>query len=160
MAAGSRGKEDSVTKMGRPGKAEKEGTPVLLTITGRQTDPDTGTQENTASYRAVMSACGEGHLFSYLTEDASVKLFVSRERAWMQRGGKRENCMVFDPSVTSTQCDYETAYGVIPMEIRTDRISVLAGGSRGLQARIRYTLAMSPEYELTCSVTIKTQQTV
>ena len=141
MAAGSRGKEDSVTKKGRPGKAEKEGTPVLLTITGRQTDPDTGTQENTASYRAVMSACGEGHLFSYLTEDASVKLFVSRERAWMQRGGKRENCMVFDPSVTSTQC-------------------VLAGGSRGLQARIRYTLAMSPEYELTCSVTIKTQQTV
>jgi hypothetical protein len=160
MAAGSRGKEDSVTKKGRPGKAEKEGTLVLLTITGRQTDPDTGTQENTASYRAVMSACGEGHLFSYLTEDASVKLFVSRERAWMQRGGKRENCMVFDPSVTSTQCDYETAYGVIPMEIRTDRISVLAGGSRGLQARIRYTLAMSPEYELTCSVTIKTQQTV
>ena len=66
MAAGSRGKEDSVTKKGRPGKAEKEGTPVLLTITGRQTDPDTGTQENTASYRAVMSACGEGHLFSYL----------------------------------------------------------------------------------------------
>lgn len=160
MAAGSRGKEDSVTKRGRQGRAEQEDTPVLLTITGRQTDPDTGTQENTASYRAVMSACGEGHLFSYMTEDASVKLFVSRERAWMQRGGKRENCMVFDPSVTSTQCDYETAYGVIPMEIRTDRISVLAGGSRGLQARIRYTLAMSPEYELTCSVTIKTQQTV
>ncbi len=160
MAAGSRGKEDSVTKRGRQGRAEQEGTPVLLTITGRQTDPDTGTQENTASYRAVMSACGEGHLFSYLTEDASVKLFVSRERAWMQRGGKRENCMVFDPSVTSTRCGYETAYGVIPMEIRTDRISVLAGGSRGLQARIRYTLVMSPEYELTCSVTIKTQQTV
>lgn len=160
MAAGSRGKEDSVTKRGRQGRAEQEDTPVLLTITGRQTDPDTGTQENTASYRAVMSACGEGHLFSYMTEDASVKLFVSRERAWMQRGGKKESRMVFDPSVTSTQCDYETAYGVIPMEIRTDRISVLAGGSRGLQARIRYTLAMSPEYELTCSVTIKTQQTV
>lgn len=159
MAAGSRGKEDSVTKKGRPGKAEKEGTPVLLTITGRQTDPDTGTQENTASYRAVMSACGEGHLFSYLAEDTWVMLFVSRERAWMQRGEKQEGRMVFDPSVSSTQCDYETAYGIIPMEIRTDRISVLSGGSRGLQARIRYTLVMSPEYELTCSVTIKTQQT-
>lgn len=159
MDAGARRKEDSVTKKRRQGSADEEGRHVLLTITGRQTDPDSGTQENTASYRAVMSTCGEGHLFSYLAEDTWVMLFVSRERAWMQRGEKRESRMVFDPSASSTQCDYETAYGIIPMEIRTDRISVLSGGSRGLQARIRYTLVMSPEYERTCSVTIKTQQT-
>lgn len=164
MAAGSRGKEDCVTKKERPDRAEKEGVPVLLTVTGRQTDPDSGTQENTAAYRAEMKTCGEGVLFSYRTEDAPVQLFVSRERAWMQRGGKREGRMVFDPSVSSTRCDYETAYGVIPMEIRTEGISLLAGGgpaggSRGLRARIRYRLIMSPEYELICSVTIKTQQT-
>lgn len=160
MAALPRGKGNPAAEKGRQGKEEKAGRSVLLTITGRQTDPDSGTQENTVTCPAVMRACGEGHLFSYLTEDAPAMLFVSRKRAWMQRGAKRESRMVFDPSVSSTQCDYETAYGVIPMEIRTDRISVLSGGSRGLQARIRYTLIMSPEYELTCSVTIRTQQTV
>ena len=99
-----------------------------------------------------------------------MRLFVSRKNAWMQRGSRESARMVFDPSVPSVHCDYETAYGTIPMEIRTEKISVLGGGLRAndipfsgrensdLQARIRYKLVMGQDYELTCSVTVKTQR--
>lgn len=149
-------------------KPEEE-VPVLLTVTGKQTDPEGSTRETAAVYRAVCRNSGEGLLFSYLAEDTPVTLFLSRSLAWMQRGGIDAR-MVFDPSGAVTRCDYETAYGTIPMEVRTEGISVLAGGSgkqgeggagivcRSLQARIRYTLIMGADYELSCSVTIKTQQ--
>lgn len=148
----------------------KEGVFVLLTVTGKQTDPDGNIQESTSVYRAVCRRSGKGLLFTYSAEEAAATLFLSRDLAWMQRGRSESSRMVFDPSGTVTDCDYETAYGIIPMQIRTDRISVLAGGrrgreekgteiiGRGLQARIRYSLLMGPEYELFCSVTIKVQQ--
>ena len=170
---------------------DQEGVPVLLTVTGKQTDPDGSTQENTSVYRAVCRNKEDGFLFSYFEEGREVNLFLSRGSAWMQRGAVRSARMVFDPSASSTRCSYETDYGIIPMEIRTEGISVMAGGlrrksvesrksisddrdskrngnlsgdffraARSLQARIRYTLVMDREYELTCSVTIKTQQIV
>ena len=171
--------------------SEQEGVPVLLTVTGKQTDPDGNTQENTSVYRAVCRNKEDGFLFSYFAEGREVNLFLSRGSAWMQRGAVRSARMVFDPSASSTRCSYETDYGIIPMEIRTEGISVMAGGlrrksvesrksiaddrdskrsgnrsddfcraARSLQARIRYTLVMDREYELKCSVTIKTQQIV
>ncbi len=163
---------------------EEEKVHVRLTVTGKQTDPDGNTQENTAVYRAECRNCGDGYLFSYPAEGTDVNLFLSRGSAWMQRGHNPDARMVFDPSGAVTRCDYETAYGVIPLEIRTEQISILAGGlrrdsyadkrksgsentlthifrsGRGLQARIRYALIMGPDYELSCSVTIKTQQIV
>lgn len=146
--------------------SQKENVSVLLTVTGKQTDPEGNTQENTAVYRGSRRSCGEGVLFSYQSENVEVLLFLSREKAWMERGGNRSARMVFDPFLSSTHCDYETAYGVIPMEVRTENIAVLGGGlqqtgsRRDLQARIRYKLVMGEDYELTCSVTIKTQQIV
>ena len=171
--------------------SDQEGVPVLLTVTGKQTDPDGNTQENTSVYRAVCRNKEDGFFFSYFDEGTKVNLFLSRGSAWMQRGTVRSARMVFDPSVPSTRCSYETDYGIIPMVIRTEGISVMAGGlrrksvesrksisddrdskrngnlsgdffraARSLQARIRYTLVMDREYELTCSVTIKTQQIV
>ncbi|MBR3188438.1 MAG: DUF1934 domain-containing protein [Lachnospiraceae bacterium] len=174
---------------------DQEGVPVLLTVTGKQTDPDGSTQENTSVYRAVCRNKEDGFFFSYFDEGTKVNLFLSRGSAWMQRGTVRSARMVFDPSVPSTRCSYETDYGIIPMVIRTEGISVMAGGlrrksvesrksitddrdgnrdssisgnrsgdfcraARSLQARIRYTLVMDREYELKCSVTIKTQQIV
>ena len=170
---------------------DQEGVPVLLTVTGKQTDPDGSTQENTSVYRAVCRNKEDGFFFSYFDEGTKVNLFLSRGSAWMQRGAVRSARMVFDPSASSTRCSYETDYGIIPMEIRTEGISVMAGGlrrksvesrksiaddrdskrngnlsgdffraARSLQARIRYTLVMDREYELKCSVTIKTQQIV
>ena len=147
-----------------------EGPVILLTVTGKQTGPDGNTQENTAVYRAAQSLCGEGYLFTYRAEDVQVRLFLSRTLAWMERNGVKDTRMVFDPALFSTRCDYETAYGTIPMEIRTEKISVLGGGLRAndipfsgrensdLQARIRYKLVMGQDYELTCSVTVKTQR--
>lgn len=187
----SAGSEHSVTA-DQPESASGEAElPVLLTVTGKQTDPDGNMQENTAVYRAVCRNKGEGYFFSYFAEGTGVNLFISRDRAWMQRGTVRSARMVFDPSAPSTRCSYETDYGIIPMEIRTEGISVMAGGlrrksvesrksiadnrdskrsgnrsddffraARSLQARIRYTLVMDLEYELKCSVTIKTQQIV
>lgn len=171
--------------------SDQEGVPVLLTVTGKQTDPDGNTQENTSVYRAVCRNKEDGFFISYFDEGTKVNLFLSRGSAWMQRGAVRSARMVFDPSASSTRCSYETDYGIIPMEIRTEGISVMAGGlrrksvesrksiaddrdskrsgnrsgdffraARSLQARIRYTLVMDREYELTCSVTIKTQQIV
>lgn len=142
-----------------------EGVNVQLIVTGKQTDPDGNTQESTSFYHAVCSVCGKGFLFSYFADGREVRLFISRDSAWMQRGPGRSARMVFDPSLPCTQCDYETDYGTIPMVIRTGTISVLAGGPhtgdkvyRNLKARIRYTLVMGSDYELTCSVTIKTRQ--
>ena len=141
---------------------------VLLTVTGKQTDREGNTQENTVLYRAALREMEEGVLFSYRAQDEDVLLFVSRGSAWMERSGSRSTRMVFDPSVPSTQCSYMTAYGTIPMEIRTRNISVLSGGRRqkedrsgirDLQARIHYTLVMGKDYEQICSVTIKAQQT-
>ena len=182
--------DHSVTADDPESVSGEEEVPVLLTVIGKQTDPDGNTQESTAVYRAVCRNKGEGYLFSYFAEGTEVSLFLSRDRAWMQRGPGRSARMVFDPSADSTSCSYETDYGSIPMEIRTQGISVLAGelrrkalkgrenitdrkdsnssgnsgveilrSVRGLQARIRYTLIMAPKYELSCSVTIKTQQT-
>jgi hypothetical protein len=144
--------------------------PVLLTVTGKQTDPEGSTRETSAVYSAVCRTSEQGLLFSYPAEDTLVTLFLSRRLAWMQRGGSIEARMVFDPSGAVTRCDYETAYGIIPMEVRTEGISILAGGpgkrgeggrdviGRGLQARIRYALIMGADYQLSCSVTIKAQQ--
>ena len=171
--------------------SDQAGVPVLLTVTGKQTDADGNTQENTSVYRAVCRNKEDGFFFSYFDEGTKVNLFLSRGSAWMQRGAVRSARMVFDPSASSTRCSYETDYGIIPMEIRTEGISVMAGGlrrksvesrksiaddrdskrngnlsgdffraARSLQARIRYTLVMDREYELTCSVTIKPQQIV
>ena len=144
---------------------EAEGPVILLTVTGKQTGPDGNTQENTAVYRAAQSLCGEGYLFTYRAEDVQVRLFLSRTLAWMERNGVKDTRMVFDPALFSTRCDYETAYGTIPMEIRTGKISVLSGGLRqsgssagNIRARIHYTLVMGQDYEQKCSVTIKTQQ--
>ena len=170
---------------------DQEGVPVLLTVTGKQTDPDGSTQENTSVYRAVCRNKEDGFFFSYFDEGTKVNLFLSRGSDWMERGTVRSARMVFDPSASSTRCSYETDYGIIPMVIRTEGISVMAGGlrrksvesrksiaddrdskrsgnrsgdffraARSLQARIRYTLVMDREYELKCSVTIKTQQIV
>ena len=188
--------EDHFHKADPPEKMpDQEGVPVLLTVTGKQTDPDGSTQENTSVYRAVCRNKEDGFFFSYFDEGTKVNLFLSRGSAWMQRGTVRSARMVFDPSVPSTRCSYETDYGIIPMVIRTEGISVMAGGlrrksvesrksitddrdgnrdssisgnrsgdfcraARSLQARIRYTLVMDREYELKCSVTIKTQQIV
>lgn len=184
--------EDHFHKADPPEKMpDQEGVPVLLTVTGKQTDPDGSTQENTSVYRAVCRNKEDGFFFSYFDEGTKVNLFLSRGSAWMQRGTVRSARMVFDPSASSTRCSYETDYGIIPMEIRTEGISVMAGGlrrksvesrksiaddrdskrsgnrsgdffraARSLQARIRYTLVMDREYELKCSVTIKTQQIV
>ena len=142
-----------------------EGPVILLTVTGKQTGPDGNTQENTAVYRAAQSLCGEGYLFTYRAEDVQVCLFLSRTLAWMEMNGVKDTRMVFDPALFSTRCDYETAYGTIPMEIRTGKISVLSGGLRqsgssagNIRARIHYTLVMGQDYEQKCSVTIKTQQ--
>ncbi len=142
-----------------------EGPVILLTVTGKQTGPDGNTQENTAVYRAAQSLCGEGYLFTYRAEDVQVRLFLSRTLAWMERNGVKDTRMVFDPALFSTRCDYETAYGTIPMEIRTGKISVLSGGlgqsgssAGNIRARIHYTLVMGQDYEQKCSVTIKTQQ--
>lgn len=144
-----------------------EGPVILLTVTGKQTGPDGNTQENTAVYRAAQSLCGEGYLFTYRAEDVQVRLFLSRTLAWMERNGVKDTRMVFDPALFSTRCDYETAYGTIPMEIRTGKISVLSGGlgqsgssAGNIRARIHYTLVMGQDYEQKCSVTIKTQQIV
>ena len=154
-------------------RSSEEAVPLLLTVTGKQTDPDGNTQETASVYEAVCRKYGDGFLFSYLAEETEVRLFLSRSLAWMQRGGRESSCMLFDPSAKMTQCDYETAYGIIPMQIHTDFISVLAGGLRqdhktkgadivrhGLRARIRYRLMMGSDYEQLCSVTIKTQQIV
>ena len=142
-----------------------EGPVILLTVTGKQTGPDGNTQENTAVYRAAQSLCGEGYLFTYRAEDVQVRLFLSRTLAWMERNGVKDTRMVFDPALFSTRCDYDTAYGTIPMEIRTGKISVLSGGlgqsgssAGNIRARIHYTLVMGQDYEQKCSVTIKTQQ--
>ena len=154
-------------------RSSEEAVPLLLTVTGKQTDPDGNTQETASVYEAVCRKYGDGFLFSYLAEETEVRLFISHRLAWMQRGGRESGRMLFDPSGEMTQCDYETAYGIIPMQIHTDFISVLAGGLRqdhktkgadivrhGLRARIRYRLMMGSDYEQLCSVTIKTQQIV
>ena len=121
--------------------SDQEGVPVLLTVTGKQTDPDGNTQENTSVYLAVCRNKEDGFFFSYFAEGTEVNLFLSRGSAWMQRGTVRSARMVFDPSASSTRCSYETAYGIIPMEIRTEGISVMAGGLRRKSVESRKSIA-------------------
>ena len=144
---------------------------VRLTIRGSQTDPDGNSQEHTSVYLAVYKEAeeGPGHVFRYRTgeDEAGAPesvLFVSRDLVRMERAGEGGSVMVFDPSVPMTGCDYGTLFGVIPMEVRTCRISLLDGGVSlrtadgsgrlRLRARVQYSLGMDADYVLQCSVTI------
>lgn len=156
------------------------GRQVSLTISGSQTDPDGNTQETSATCRALCFEYKDGHLFLYEENGERVRLFLSKTLAWTDRGKKdlsdRVNGLVFDPSVSSHQCFYETGYGRIPMEVRTKSITLMGGrrqmrqdsektfeeetGQQGfrLQARVKYSLWPDPKYEMKSTVTIKAQQ--
>lgn len=137
---------------------------VLLTITGTQTDSAGNSLKTEAQYEALYSGDGTGHTFSYIAEGDEAVLYLSSEIARMERGGKGGTRMVFNPAVSQMKCDYVTPFGIIPMEIRTERI-VLMGGNRGagdgdirISGRIRYVLRIEGDEPLNCSVTIKAQQ--
>ena len=57
--------------------SDQEGVPVLLTVTGKQTDPDGNTQENTSVYLAVCRRNG------------SQSLFIPRQRMDAERDGQK-----------------------------------------------------------------------
>ena len=140
---------------------------VRLTITGRQTDPEGHTQENTAVYRAeaAYAAGEEGFRFRYQEGDGESSLFVSRSLVCIHRGERGGTQMRFDPAVPGTECMYATPYGTIPMRIRTRRIAVLDGRSRPgpdeklrLRARVQYELRMDEAFCLECTVTIRAEE--
>ena len=137
------------------------GRQVALTISGSQTDPDGNTQKTSATCRALCFEYKDGHLFLYEENGERVRLFLSKTLAWTDRGKKdlsdRVNGLVFDPSVSSHQCFYETGYGRIPMEVRTFEEETGQQGFR-LQARVKYSLWPDPKYEMKSTVTIKAQQ--
>lgn len=150
---------------------------VRLSISGKQTDPEGNTQENTALHHAICTADGGGWLFTYMENGIPARLYISRSLAWMERGdlhregsssrtepaeslrGSGGTRMVFDPALSAARCMYETPFGRIPMLIRTEGIALLGGKKQAapfrLTARIRYTLRMDPDYTLTCAVTIR-----
>ena len=103
--------------------------------------PETMPDQEGVPVRAVCRNKEDGFFFSYFAEGTEVNLFLSRGSAWMQRGTVRSARMVFDPSASSTRCSYETAYGIIPMEIRTEGISVMAGGLRRKSVESRKSIA-------------------
>lgn len=148
---------------------------VRLTIRGIQTDPDGNSQEHTSVYLAGYTEAeeGPGHVFRYRTGEDKAGgpesvLFVSRGLVRMERAGEGSSVMIFDPSVPMTGCDYGTPFGVIPMEIRTQRISVMDGGASlrpaagsgrlRLRAGVQYSLGMDAGYALECSVTIQADE--
>ena len=146
---------------------------MRLVITGKQTDPEGHTQTTTSVYEAVRLPHEKGHLFRYRAEDGrEATLFVSRDLVYLKKGGgdsggRTEETsadsgaageMVFDPFSDAIRCDYATPYGTIPMEIRTDRITILGNRSRRLQARVIYRLTMDPDYTMDCSVTIRAEE--
>ena len=65
---------------------------VRLSISGKQTDPEGNTQENTARHQAVCRAEGGGWLLTYREKGLPSRLYLSRSLVWMERGGlQREN---------------------------------------------------------------------
>lgn len=135
---------------------------VLVTIHGRQTDPEGKTQEIVSLYRGVQTGGKDGYELccrSLQDTEDEISLFLSRTLLRMERRGPVRARMVFDPSLPAAKIDYNTPFGGIPMEIRTERIALLERGARRdrIHARVKYTLAMEPDYMLVCSVTIKVQ---
>jgi len=59
---------------------------VRLSISGKQTDPEGNTQENTALHHAICTADGGGWLFTYMENGIPARLYISRSLAWMERG--------------------------------------------------------------------------
>ncbi len=142
-----------------------ENKSVLLTITGVQTDISGKSTETSAVYEAVYRAESTGHFFQYSADGEDAFLYLSSERACMERGKDRETRMLFDPSVPHTECLYRTPYGTIHMEIRTEGIVIMDGGHTGaindkirIRGRIKYVLTMERDEPINCSVTIKAQQ--
>lgn len=169
---------------GKEAMSRKKGIPVLLTIIGRQKDPEGRTQENASVYEAVYTeedggAGGRRHLFRYAMEDGEAVLslmgdgYAPPSLTSKRRGGpggekarpkggnafierKNGTRMVFAPDEPFTECGYITPFGVIPMKIRTERVAVLGGGS-SLKARIRYRLCPDDGYELECTATVRAE---
>lgn len=130
--------------------------PLILTLKGKQTDPDGRAWENASVHEAVCRevrrGAEKGREYSFQEEDGRACLYVSRQSVVMERGGGTR--MVFDPSLPAAQCLYRTPYGTIPMEIRTRRIAVLFSSGGGCRARVLYTLRMEPDIRLDCEVTL------
>lgn len=155
LVQGSRMKADDSDK-------KTDSSQVLLTIQGRQTDPDGNTQEMVSVYRGVQIVSGDGYEFrcrSLEDPEEEISLFLSRTLLELERSGPVRTRMIFDPSLPAVKCDYATPFGRIPMVIRTERIALLERGARKdrIHARVKYTLTMEPDYIHICSVTIKVQ---
>ena len=138
---------------------------VFLTITGIRTDADGNSMKTSTEHEAVWLGSGTGHSFLYNEEGQETVLFLSPDSVRLERGGKAGTRMVFDPSVTMTECSYVTPFGTIPMEIRTERIVIMDGGRRDRSSqkirfagRVKYTLRIGGDDPADCSVTIKAQQ--
>ena len=138
---------------------------VFLTITGIRTDADGNSMKTSTEHEAAWLGSTAGHSFLYTEEGLETVLFLSPHIVRLERGGKTGTRMVFDPSVTMTECSYATPFGTIPMEIRTERIVIMDGGrrERGSQkfriaGRVKYTLRIGGDDPADCSVTIKAQQ--
>ena len=94
---------------------------VFLTITGIRTDADGNSMKTSTEHEAAWLGSTAGHSFLYTEEGLETVLFLSPHIVRLERGGKTGTRMVFDPSVTMTECSYVTPFGTIPMEIRTER---------------------------------------
>ena len=138
---------------------------VFLTITGIRTDADGNSMKTSTEHEAACLDEGTGHSFLYNEEGEETVLFLSPHVVRVERGGKTGTRMVFDPSVTMTECSYVTPFGTIPMEISTERIVIMDGGRRDrgsqkfrIAGRVKYRLRIGGDDPAECSVTIKAQQ--
>ena len=138
---------------------------VFLTITGIRTDADGNSMKTSTEHEAACLDEGTGNSFLYNEEGEETVLFLSPHVVRVERGGKTGTRMVFDPSVTMTECSYVTPFGTIPMEISTERIVIMGGGRRDrgsqkfrIAGRVKYRLRIGGDDPAECSVTIKAQQ--
>ena len=108
----------------------------------RRAEVDTQPMVQVQDTTGVLTPTKDGFTLTYNEPDKSVggtvTLTYSGSKLVLERKNVGRTIMVFTEGV-STDCDYHTPYGIIPLSVRTKKLGV-RGGARTCSISLSYTL--------------------
>lgn len=136
-----------------------EETDVILTITGRQIQPDGTEEKHQTKHRARCKRNGDGaYEITYnermegIEEPLESRITVDKRRVVIERKGKLSTSLLLEKGRRNA-CLYETPYGAIPLETEADSIDALTV-DRNIHIRVAYRL-LQGSMTISCTVGIR-----
>jgi len=138
---------------------------VWITIKGEQTHPDGTVEKNKsrqqADYRLLEDGTHELRFEETLEGYGKTipnRITVSEKCITVEKTGNFNTNLVLEAGHLNS-CGYDTEFGMIPMDIQTQQVSLLTVDTN-IHAQARYELDMGNDYKVECKVSIKIEPVV